>query len=339
MNIRLIVIPVALMLAGLILLTPSTSTLEAQDAAKKDKPSPANVVAAPGDQGAAADPRERIGLLTQSIIMAADWDAAKAEAKKAGEMQVEQRFADEALIMFAIRNRDTAAMKELAPSMAELRKNYNSEAISLIFESEDQFKGILLLVDALVAKADGDDAGYKKNLLDAFWANPEQAAIYGSIEAASRADERMAAKLENLRMPLDTKIATSGGKETTLGDLVKGKKGLLIDFWASWCGPCMQAMPELKKKAEELDPKGVVVVGMNAGEDAKTAEEVRTSQKIDFPWLLEPGDSPFSKLLEIDSIPRAIVMTPEGKVLFNGHPMSPDLNAALAALQGEKSGS
>ena len=47
------------------------------------------------------------------------------------------------------------------------------------------------------------------------------------------------------------------------------------------------------------------------------------------PWLVEPPDRPYSKAFELDSIPRMILLSPEGKVLFNGHPEDPALWAAL----------
>lgn len=96
----------------------------------------------------------------------------------------------------------------------------------------------------------------------------------------------------------------------------------------------MQLMPELKKKAAELAKHGVVVAGMNKDDqNAQTvAAKVRDEQGIDFPWLIEPAERPFSKLLEIDSIPRMILISPDGRVLYNGHPQDPALWSALQKL-------
>ena len=46
-------------------------------------------------------------------------------------------------------------------------------------------------------------------------------------------------------------------------------------------------------------------------------------------WLVEPNGKPFSELLKISSIPRMILLSPEGRVLFNGHPHDPALWTAL----------
>ena len=162
-----------------------------------------------------------------------------------------------------------------------------------------------------------------------------QAYLEPKREAAkARASERMKAELAKVRMPMDMELETSGGAKTSLAKLVEGKHGVLLDFWASWCGPCMRLMPELKKKAQKYEALGIVVAGMNT-ENASKAEKVRKEREIDFSWLVEPSGRPFSKMLKINSIPRMILLDPEGKVLFNGHPMDDELTAALAGLSGK----
>ena len=90
-------------------------------------------------------------------------------------------------------------------------------------------------------------------------------------------------------------------------------------------------MPELEKKAKKLGPKGIVVAGMNT-ENAGEAESVRKKRKIEFSWLVEPNGRPLSQMLKINSIPRMILVAPDGKVLFNGHPMDDELVSTLSEL-------
>jgi len=159
-----------------------------------------------------------------------------------------------------------------------------------------------------------------------------QAFMRPRMEAAqARKREEEKKLMANLKVPMDLQIQTSTGEKTTLGDLAKGKKGVLLDFWASWCGPCMNLMPELQKKAKKLGSKGILVAGMNT-ENAGKAESVRKKRKIGFTWLVEPEGRPLSQMLKINSIPRMILVTPDGKVLFNGHPMDDELISSLADL-------
>jgi len=159
-----------------------------------------------------------------------------------------------------------------------------------------------------------------------------QAFMRPRMEAEQARDREEEKKLmANLRVPMDLEIQTSEGEKTTLGDLVKGKKGVLLDFWASRCGPCMTLMHELEKKAEKLGLRGVLEAGMNT-ENAGKAEIVRNKRKIAFSWLVEPDGRPLSQMLKINSIPRMILVAPDGKVLFNGHPMDDQLVSTLADL-------
>ena len=159
-----------------------------------------------------------------------------------------------------------------------------------------------------------------------------QAFMRPRMEAAQARERKEEKKLmANLKVPMDLEIQTSAGEKTTLGDLAKGKKGVLLDFWASWCGPCMNLMPELQKKAKKLGSKGILVAGMNT-ENAGKAESVREKRKIGFTWLVEPEGRPLSQMLKINSIPRMILVAPDGKVLFNGHPMDDELVSTLADL-------
>jgi len=119
--------------------------------------------------------------------------------------------------------------------------------------------------------------------------------------------------------PLDAKIKDSDGKETSIKELLKDNKAVLLDFYASWCGPCMNLMPNLKEKAVKFKEKGVLVAGINTV-DADDANMVKTKFEINFTWLVEPEDRPFSNLLQINSIPRMILVDKNGTVLFNGHP-------------------
>jgi hypothetical protein len=93
----------------------------------------------------------------------------------------------------------------------------------------------------------------------------------------------------------------------------------------------MALMPELRKKGEQLGKQGVVVVAMNTdSENAEAvADKVRREKDMTIPWMVEPEDRPYSTALEIKSIPAMVLVTPDGKVQFFGHPQSPDLWKAL----------
>ncbi len=249
--------------------------------------------------------------------------AATKEASKAG---VPRQQIIEAKIIWGLRKQDTAWLVKILPEMEVLAANFDPTQSAGI-KSADDIRGFIEYTKALDARSKKDEAAFKKHVLEAIWLSPAQAPLFAQTIEKGRRESKM----ETMKIDLQLALVSSTGEATTLADQMAGKKAVLLDFWASWCGPCMQLMPELKKKAELLAKHGIVVAGMNKDDqNAETvAEKVRDEQDITFPWLIEPADRPFTKMLEIESIPRMVLIGPDGKVLYNGHPQDPDLWKAL----------
>ena len=201
-------------------------------------------------------------------------------------------------------------------------------AQSKVFNRKEDIQGMLFALRAVDAEQKGDTDGFKSNVLQAFWLSPPLAQILGHWVSA----EQLKARIAQVTLPMDLPIKASDGSTTTLAQLVKGHKAVLLDFWASWCGPCMANMPELKVRGAKLPGEGVVVAAMNEEGDLGVADGVKKQLKMTIPWLVEPAGNPLSVPLEIDSIPRAVLIGSDGKILFDGHPQDDDLPAALAAI-------
>ncbi len=205
------------------------------------------------------------------------------------------------------------------------------------FHSKRQLSGLVASLRAIQAYEASNIPEFEKQAALSYVNAPEYNQAFGLFQLMTevRQKEVQEAAMANLRIPMDMVIASADGEERTLDQWLEGNQALLIDFWASWCGPCIQLMPELKTKAESLPDQGIVVAAMNtdAEDPVAKAKQVRSQHNMEImPWLLEPEDRPLSRMLIIDSIPRMILVGPEGKVLYNGHPMDPSLKAALAKL-------
>ena len=83
------------------------------------------------------------------------------------------------------------------------------------------------------------------------------------------------------------------GREVVLSEL-QGHKVVVLDFWATWCGPCLKAMPDLEEVHREFAERGVVVVALNLGEDPERARSFIKRQGYTFRVVAGPalGRSP-----------------------------------------------
>lgn len=77
------------------------------------------------------------------------------------------------------------------------------------------------------------------------------------------------------------------GKVQTLEDLAKGKKLLLIDFWASWCGPCRKEIPNVKKQYELYKDKGFEVVSISIDKNEAAWRKAVEQEQLQWPNFLD----------------------------------------------------
>jgi peroxiredoxin len=92
-----------------------------------------------------------------------------------------------------------------------------------------------------------------------------------------------------------------------------GKNVILLDFWATWCGPCVKAMPEVEEVAKKFKDKGLVFYAVNVGEDAATIKEFLTSAKLE-PTVAMDANNEISELYKVNGIPQTVLIGKDGKV-------------------------
>ena len=89
------------------------------------------------------------------------------------------------------------------------------------------------------------------------------------------------------RVAPDFTLSRVDGTEARLSDY-KGQP-VWINFWATWCPPCRAEMPEMQQKYRSLKEKGLVVLGVDVGEDASIVEEYIAERNFDWTFLLDKG--------------------------------------------------
>ncbi len=93
---------------------------------------------------------------------------------------------------------------------------------------------------------------------------------------------------------------------------VKGKV-VLVDFWASWCGPCKLALPAYDKLAKKYGKKGFVVVGVNVDDDLTLGQVFLKEHKVSFPIVYDEGKSLVGKL-GVETMPTSFLIDKKGRL-------------------------
>ena len=92
-------------------------------------------------------------------------------------------------------------------------------------------------------------------------------------------------------------------------------KPVLLEFWATWCAPCVAAIPSLKKIHAEASTKGLVMLGIDEDEDEKTALDFLAKQNEGWPNYHD-GDGEIERALGLGGVPKLILVDASGKIVY-----------------------
>ena len=131
-------------------------------------------------------------------------------------------------------------------------------------------------------------------------------------EEAKEGVRQMIKKFDFLGKPLELKFTSVDGREVDLQKM--HGKVVLIDFWASWCGPCMMEMPKVKAAYEKLQPQGFEILGINLDEDKERMQRVLTTSNMTWPQSFDgkKWEGAFIKRFGIMSIPTVWLVDKRG---------------------------
>lgn len=168
---------------------------------------------------------------------------------------------------------------------------------------------------------------------------PEFAADYFTFnkpEGATVLDPRANEPVDPLKgKPAPAITLSMLGGEGTL-DLAahQGKDIVILDFWASWCGPCRQSLPIITEVAKQFKDKHVVFYAVNIGEPADVAATFLEQAGLDIPVALDPNREAQQKY-QANSIPKMVIVGKDGVVHEVHQGLSPALKEELTATLAE----
>src|SRR6202171_824090 len=168
-----------------------------------------------------------------------------------------------------------------------------------------------------------------------------------ATNAPPAANAQPPAAFVNLPQELrDTKVQTLDGGSLKLSDFAD--KVLIVNLWATWCGPCRLEMPELVKMSNEYKDRGLVVLGLatsynERNDQAHVKEYVRT-QNVPYKIIWDDGTlaAPLVQMVNAQSvIPQSFVISRDGRIVkhfqgFNAYSTPQLMRQAIEEALGDK---
>ena len=111
----------------------------------------------------------------------------------------------------------------------------------------------------------------------------------------------------------DFALPDVGGKTVKLSEVVRNKKVVMINFWATWCGPCRVEMPSFEQLYNEQKNNGFTILAVAEDEERAKVDQYLKKKSVGFPILLDQ-DNALLKQLKIETLPTTVLLNSDGKI-------------------------
>lgn len=147
----------------------------------------------------------------------------------------------------------------------------------------------------------------------------------------------IATKIENIKQTavgkpfVDFPGETLTGEKVSISDYAGKGKYTLIDFWASWCGPCRGEMPNLSKIHKQYKDKGLDIISVAVWDKPEASQKAIEELQMDWIQIIDAQTTPM-KLYGFDGIPFILLLDPQGTILardLRGEELKEKIKACL----------
>ena len=105
---------------------------------------------------------------------------------------------------------------------------------------------------------------------------------------------------------------------------------VMVNFWATWCGPCREEMPHLEALYQRYSDLGFTLLGVNVEQDSSGADEYLAETPVSFPILFDPGND-VSEMYDVIAMPSTVLVDRSGNMRFIHHGYQPGYESEYQA--------
>lgn len=129
--------------------------------------------------------------------------------------------------------------------------------------------------------------------------------------------------------PPSISASTLAGKAASL-ESYKGSV-VLLNFWASWCGPCVSELPALQRLYQKLKDRGFVVVGVGIDDSPDNLAQAVSTMRLTFPIMIDHGDAKSD--YRLTGVPETMLLDRDGKIILL---LDPETGEASSRILGPR---
>lgn len=251
----------------------------------------------------AAEVREQRYQLLGNAVRRGDKSRLEQLEKIESELIADPKKTAEEKFRLRMQSVDRKAGLKQAEGMTAMLEEFEKGARALQKEFPDR-KEVFEMLYAVAMRSEGPKAVALAKEIAASGAEPQ-------VKEAAAA---LLKKSERMGKALDIKFTALDGRKVELAKL-KGKV-VLIDFWATWCGPCVAEIPSMKAAYEKLNPKGFEIIGISLDDDKAALQNMVRQKQLPWPQFFEDKEeNRFAKQFDITSIPAMWLVDKQGNLV------------------------